>query len=381
MKRSISLLLIAVIIFALSLVGYSDDTNQPAFLGGFFSRISHIFNSRRSSPILPTTSTGATHTKQNPKPKKAKNSSAPKTTSKDPAGSKSTPTSMISSPIPVTPSPTIVSASSVTPSPSTAVSGSPAASQPSTTPIPVKVSDIKNLLAYWNFDEGSGTTLYDSSPNGVSGTILNISTSKAWWDQGKIGRALELDGYDDYIYIQSLPAVDLGTENKSYSISLWVKRSGNPPYESGIISKNDGVGRYPFAITIQKDGKIAFHLYDGTNIAKIISDVPVTDNKWKHIVAVRDGTNKQLRLYINNAALPIVEDTTKGSLKNDDYILIGRYPFGDSSFYHDSFVIDETRIYGTALTDTEIKALYDFGNTKVSFFGYLRSLIQKTFSF
>lgn len=250
---------------------------------------------------------------------------------------------------------------------------------PSPTPSPVKITDIKNLLAYWNFDEGSGITLNDSSSNGINGRIWN-TVSTAWLDEGKIGRALELDGYDDYIHFESLPVINLGAENQSYSISLWIKRNGNPSHESGIIIKDDGIGKYPFAVTIQKDGKVAFHLYDGANTAKVISD-PIADNKWKYIVAIRDSANKQLRLYINNNLLLEAEDTTKGSLKNDDYVYIGRYPFGDNSFYHDSFIIDEARIYGKALTNAEVKALYDAGNTKVSsLLDYLRSLLQKAFS-
>lgn len=280
-----------------------------------------------------------------------------------------------------TPNPSIQATISVTPAltPSPVSTSSPQAT-PTPSLIPVKVIDIKNLLAYWNFDEGSGITLNDSSPNGINGRIWNTS-SAAWLDQGKIGRALELDGYDDYIHFENLAAINLGAENQSYSISLWVKRNGNPAYEGGIIIKNDGVGRYPFSVTVQKDGKATFSLFDGVNTAKIISD-PIADNKWKHIVAIRDSVNKRLKLYINNNSLPEVEDTTKGSLKNDDYIYIGRYPFGDNSFYHDSFVIDEARIYEKALTEAEVKALYDSGNTKVSFLlEYLRSLLLKVFSF
>ena len=249
----------------------------------------------------------------------------------------------------------------------------------SSTPTPVKISDIKNLIVYWNFDEGTGSTLYDSSPNGVSGTIMNVTNSRSWLDQGKFGKALEFDGYDDYIYFQNVPTINLGSENQSYSISIWVRRNGNPAFQSGIISKNSGTGKYPFALTIQKDGRVAFSLFDGKNLAKIVSDDPIADNEWKHIVAVRDGTNKQLKLYVNDKQMSSIQDSTVGVLKNEDYVLIARYPFGDGSFFHDSFDIDETRIYGSSLTEAEVKALYDAGNSKISFFGYLFSMLQKLF--
>ena len=375
MKHSRLLPLVVVLVFTISLITYSGDTNQQAFLGGFFRKISQMFKSRQVPKVSPTISPTVIYNKpSSPDSKNIKSTPTPKTTSNAGAGLKPT-----SNPTATASIPTSVSTPSVNPTPpiNSGQTSSPQASPPQKTPVSVRISDIEGLLAYWNFDEGSGTIIYESSPDGVNGKILNISTT-AWLDFGKVGRSLELDGYDDYIYIESLPAVNLGAESQSYSISFWVKRNGNPPYESGIVSKNDGTGRYPFAVTIQKDGRISFQLYDGANLSRVTSD-PITDNGWKHVVAVRDSANKQLKLYINNKPLPAVGDTTKGSLKNNDYILIGRYPFGDGSFYHDSFVIDEVRLYGTALNDVEVKALYEVGSDKVSLLMRLLSLIAELF--
>lgn len=363
MKHSRLFLLTVVIIFTLSFINHNNYSNQPAFLGGLFSKISRIFKIKSTPTVLPTVSTNAIYNKQNSSSKKTANALVPKMTSKGITESKSTLTPVIS-----------LTTSTAIPAPSNLISS------PTPTLISIKAFDIKNLLVYWNFDEGSGTTIYDSSLNGINGSIWNAG-STIWQDPGKVGRALEMDGYDDYINIENQTAINLGAENQSYSISLWVKRNGNPPYEGGIISKNDGFGKYPFAITIQKNGEIAFHLYDGINLAKITSDTSITNNEWTHIVAVRNGANKRLMLYVNDEALSVAEDTTKGNLKNDDNISIGRYPFGDGSFYQDSFIIDDARIYGSALTGAEVKALYDFGNSKVSVLGFLLSLIQKIFSF
>src|SRR3989339_678519 len=49
------------------------------------------------------------------------------------------------------------------------------------------------LVAYWSFDEGSGSTLHDGTGNGHDGTLMNGPV----WVDGKRGGALQFDGADD----------------------------------------------------------------------------------------------------------------------------------------------------------------------------------------
>src|SRR4029453_19442437 len=53
------------------------------------------------------------------------------------------------------------------------------------------------LVAYWKFDEGSGTTVSDSSANGNTGTLVNGPL----WTAGRVGNALFFDGIDDNITV------------------------------------------------------------------------------------------------------------------------------------------------------------------------------------
>src|SRR5262249_40929284 len=51
-------------------------------------------------------------------------------------------------------------------------------------------SFTSDLVAYWKFDEGSGTTTADSSGNGNTGTLMN----GVQWVTGITGNALYFDG-------------------------------------------------------------------------------------------------------------------------------------------------------------------------------------------
>jgi len=66
------------------------------------------------------------------------------------------------------------------------------------------------LQTLYAFDEGSGTTVTDSSGNGRNGTI-----SGATWATGKIGGGLGFDGVNDYVTISQTNGFDFGNSVKT----------------------------------------------------------------------------------------------------------------------------------------------------------------------
>ncbi len=63
------------------------------------------------------------------------------------------------------------------------------------------------LIGHWTFDEGLGTTAGDSSGNNLTGTI-----SGATWTTGKISKALNFNGTDNYVNVGSpAPITNLNT--------------------------------------------------------------------------------------------------------------------------------------------------------------------------
>ncbi len=62
---------------------------------------------------------------------------------------------------------------------------------------------LQGMVAYWTFDEGSGTTANDSSGSGNKGTLFNSPA----WTTGKINGALSFNGVNNYV---STPALNAG---------------------------------------------------------------------------------------------------------------------------------------------------------------------------
>ncbi|MHC4158358.1 MAG: LamG domain-containing protein, partial [Planctomycetota bacterium] len=90
-----------------------------------------------------------------------------------------------------------------------------------------------NLTSWWKFDEGSGTTVYDSAGSN-HGTIHG-----AQWTTGQVGGALSFDGNEDYVKVID-PAdgsLDFGTGN--FTISLWFKTTDA---EGELVDKSGGDG-------------------------------------------------------------------------------------------------------------------------------------------
>jgi hypothetical protein len=69
-----------------------------------------------------------------------------------------------------------------------------------------------NLVGRWAFDEGSGTTAYNSAGEN-DGALINNPT----WTTGQIGGALSFDGDGDYVYIGDL---DL---SGPFTLAFWMK--------------------------------------------------------------------------------------------------------------------------------------------------------------
>ena len=92
-----------------------------------------------------------------------------------------------------------------------------------------------NLVAYWMFDEGTGTTAYDSKGDN-DGNLMNGPV----WTTGQIDGGLSFDGTNDYVNVNNSASLSF-SQSSSFTIALWV----NPTSSSGeLVCKMRTGGRY-----------------------------------------------------------------------------------------------------------------------------------------
>jgi len=206
-------------------------------------------------------------------------------------------------------------------------------------------------LGYWAFDEGSGTTVKDSSGKGNPGTFMNGPT----WADGKFGKAVQLDGIDDYVQVAHNVNLCVTTE---VTVSAWVyaERNNGPGTEGyqGIVAK----GNAPRSYSLYTTTAGALHFSTGPSGAYIgsTSATPLPTKQWVHVaVKVEGGVHKY---FINGqpagtggtgVVLPGTTDTS--------VLYIGRTGEGATRSFQGK--IDEVRIYDLALTDQQIKDLFN----------------------
>ena len=82
--------------------------------------------------------------------------------------------------------------------------------------LPMEVSAAGNLVAAYNFNEGSGTVLNDLSGNGNQGTLVNGPV----WSTGKYGGALTFDGANDLVTINDATSLHL---TNVMTLEAWVR--------------------------------------------------------------------------------------------------------------------------------------------------------------
>jgi len=204
-------------------------------------------------------------------------------------------------------------------------------------------------VAYWSFDEGVGTTAYDSSSNRNNG-IFGAGTSAPTWqteDMCVSGKCLKYDG-NDYVLSGNNSIYDL---TSNFTVSAWVKLNGTQSTR-GILAKilDSDVG---YQLALDSTGKFIFPRWN----AGAKSNVVPTPGTWYHVVGVKNqaGTNS---LYING----ILQDTTSttGVSSNTQPVIIGAlYSSHNNYFFNGN--IDDVKIYAYARTATQIKQDYKAG--------------------
>jgi len=221
----------------------------------------------------------------------------------------------------------------------------------------------KPEVLWWQFNEGSGTTVDDASGNGREGDIFGATWKNGGYDS--TGYCLEFGGDGDHVldddgenYLNGLGAL---------TVCMWIK-SNLTTTDKGFLHGVDPAGQdRVFAMRYDQAGAS----FGGSNILKIgvvssggnqnlesSSNLQVTE--WQH-VAMTWSSGDLIRFYVNG-----VEDTPSGrnnpnntgTVTECTKLIIGMGgKFNDASGGGWDGLIDDVRIYNRVLTDAEIAAV------------------------
>ena len=207
-----------------------------------------------------------------------------------------------------------------------------------------------DLLGYWKFDEGRGNIAIDSSSSGNNGTIVGPARKPV-----TIGYALDFDGRDDYVEIASDPGLD---NLDAVTMTAWIYPHAD--FHWHVLDKGDGDKRmYAEGAERTLNGRIR---YIGSHAYSASVGGTVELNKWQHIAMTWSRATNRTRLYRNGAEVQYdIQEIGSGSILDDTsypYTIGARGALGDATFFDG--LIDEVRLYGYALTEEEIRDIYNY---------------------
>ena len=228
------------------------------------------------------------------------------------------------------------------------VSGAYAADETSAVKPPVEAAPAgdQGLVGYWNFDEGNGNAVKDSSKNANDGVI-----SGAKWAKGLVKSALEFNGVGDYVNIRSPGS---GVIDNAVSVEAWIQSTGTNVNANLVFAGPEGLD---FGIWIQ-GGRFFAGLWnsEGAQYSAISPNSP-TPGLWYHVAMTCDfNAGKVIKFYLNGNLN--CTSAASGSAIRSSHTTIdvgGRTP--NASYFKG--IIDDVKIYKRALSEEEVKKPYD----------------------
>jgi hypothetical protein len=200
-------------------------------------------------------------------------------------------------------------------------------------------------VGWWKMDEGEGTSVYDWSGNGNTGTMTSMDPPNDWV-AGKYNKALDFDGSDDYVSAGTNTAYNFGSD---FTISSWFKTTNAG--ERPILSTRDGTGFLYYGIY----GGKGFIYYNTATPANITTNKSINDNVWHNFMLVRSGTTS--KLYVDGALDS--SPTQTGYSASNGAVRIGHDVSNGTEYFPGQ--IDDVRIYNYALTAEQVKQAMNDG--------------------
>jgi hypothetical protein len=239
----------------------------------------------------------------------------------------------------ITPTPTPTETPTLTPTPT------PTETPTLTpTPTPTETPTICAPMSLWHLDEGTGMTAADSSGNGNDGTVHG-----ATWSGGVMGGDLSFNGVDDYTEV---PDAESLSPREQITVAAWIKVGTFNDF--GRIAAKSTWPQYDYILLLGADNNVGFVISkNGVETGAYSIANTIQAGQWYHVTGTYDG--RYVRMYINGLTA-MTSNATSGLIDDQGGVFsLGRNPANNSAYY--SGLMDEVYIYGSALSEEEIRAL------------------------
>ena len=211
--------------------------------------------------------------------------------------------------------------------------------------------------AFYKFDEGVGTTAFDSTSKGYNAMLTN---GPIWQteDMCVSGKCLYFDGTDDYASISS----SLITGQGDLTIGTWIRSSGRGTKNMNLLNNRGDVGVSSLQFSILSENSAMVPNFgidsDGCSYGGQ-GTTSIADNKWHYIVGKRQFVNGDYdySVYVDGKLEGKNNSSYSSGCRNSNANTIYPWKIGWHSEWRDTYYkgyIDNVVIYDYARSDTQI---------------------------
>lgn len=219
-------------------------------------------------------------------------------------------------------------------------------------------SDIK---AWYDFTNGSGTTLTDNSGNGFNGTMSSGATWNTTPKMANFTYSGELDGADDYIDLNHQV-----NNQATFTVAVWVYHDTISGVQR-ILHNGNGDNAPHFSI-FNNAGSLVFRMVSsGGTIYDLTSTISATT--WTHVAISYDHSAGTFTAYKDATSVGTSSSFTVTTNWSGAEVWCGRR-IGQANQYVNGKIQQIITMNAKACDATEISSLYNSGGgiTYSSFF-------------
>jgi hypothetical protein len=208
-------------------------------------------------------------------------------------------------------------------------------------------SITSGLVAFYMFDETSGTSAADSSGNNHTATLLGGATFGA----GLQNNAVTLSGNSQYV---SLPT-GIVSGLASFSITAWVKLASSPAWNR-IFDLGNDTTTYMF-LTANDSSTMRFSITTaGATMEQQINATSLPTGTWQHVAVTLAGGVGSLYVQGAEVAQNTAVTLSPNNLGSTTRNWLGRSEFSVDPYFNGQ--LDNVRIYSRGLSAAEVQTLY-----------------------
>ncbi len=213
----------------------------------------------------------------------------------------------------------------------------------------ITVSEASDLtkVAYFTFDQ-----IGETVANQIEGTAQAHGTPAA--TEGKVNGAIRLNGTTDYLTQAAYDKIQMGAQD--FTIEMLFKSTDDAAYimHKGSTTANDAPGATGNWIGLEyKNGNLKFAIDDDAQKSEASASASsYFDGKWHHLVLVREGASKTLKMYIDGTLVAESADGTGAINDNNEALVIGNVNNTFNNFFEGA--LDDLSIYTGAMSANKV---------------------------